>query len=240
MTEIRRYELLDSTNEEARRLAAKGEHGPLWVIAQSQTEGRGRHGKNWLSYPGNLFASLLVKLESPLETCGQLSFVAALAVGDVVAGYVSGAQGALKWPNDILLNERKVAGILLETVPSGAASLMIVGCGINLAHYPGDTDFPAAALAKFVEEPPSPEASLIRLVAAWDTWYEIWRKSSFKPIRSAWLARARGVGERLTVRLGGAEIQGVFENLDDDGTLLLRTESGGTERITAGDVFFAN
>lgn len=238
MTEIRRYELLDSTNQEARRIAAKGEYGPLWVIAESQTEGRGRRGHNWISYPGNLFASLLVELESPFETCGQLSFVAALAVSDVVAEYVSSVEVSVKWPNDVLLNQRKVAGVLLETVSSGAASLIIIGCGVNLAHYPRDTDFSATALTEIVEEPPSPEEALTHLVAAWDTWYEIWRKSSFDPIRSAWLARAKGIGEKLTVRLGGAEIQGIFENLGDDGTLLIRTKSGGTERITTGDVFF--
>ncbi len=239
MTDIRRFDVLDSTNEEASRLAEKAERGPLWVVAVSQTKGRGRRGRVWISKPGNLYASLLTEIEAPLETCGQLSFVAALAVGDLVSGYVSDARVTLKWPNDILLNRRKIAGILVEASSSGAGSSMIVGCGVNLANHPDQIEFPATSLADVMGHAPDSEAALERLVACWDTWYEIWDKSGFEPIRSAWLERAEGLRENLSVQLGDSEIEGVFENISDDGALLVRVNGGGVERITAGDVFFS-
>jgi len=237
VTDIRRFEKLDSTNEEASRLAAKGECGPLWIVVQSQSAGRGRRGRDWISHPGNLFASHLIEIDVPPENCGQLSFVAALALGDLVAGYALGAKITLKWPNDILLNGRKVAGILLEVAPAGTGSRVIVGCGVNLAHFPDGTEYPATSIAEFAEKTPNPEDALPRLVACWDAWDEIWRRRGFEAIRSAWLTRAEGLGKNITVRLGESEVEGVFENLTDDGTLLLRIKTGGLERVAAGDVF---
>jgi BirA family biotin operon repressor/biotin-[acetyl-CoA-carboxylase] ligase len=238
VTDIRRYEVLDSTNEEVRRRAANGETGPLWVIARSQTKGRGRRGRNWISVPGNLFTSLLIELGEPAELCGQLSFVAALAVADLTAGYASGAAVTLKWPNDVLLNGRKVAGILLEVPRNGTAVCMIIGFGVNLARHPGGTDFPAISFAEVSAKVPDPEVALLRLVDTWNTWYEIWREDGFRSIRTAWLARAEGLGKELTVQLGNSVVAGVFENIDEDGSLRLRVEAGKVERITAGDVFF--
>ncbi len=240
MTDIRRFDALDSTNAEASRLAEKSERGPLWVVAASQTKGRGRRGRTWISKPGNLFASLLAEIDAPLETCGQLSFVAALAVGDLVSFYASDGEVTLKWPNDILLNRRKIAGILVEASSSGAASRIIVGCGVNLANHPDETEFPATSLADVIGYAPDPEAALERLVARWGTWYESWRVNGFEPIRAAWLAQAGGLGGKLIVHLADSEIEGVFENLSDDGALLLRVNGGGFERITAGDVFFSS
>jgi len=239
VTEIRRHETIDSTNEEARRLAACGETGPLWIVAKSQTKGRGRRGRNWISQSGNLFTSLLMEESAPPETYGQLSFVAAVAVADLATDYASQAEVTLKWPNDVLLNGRKVAGILLETARNGPATHLIVGFGVNLAHYPTETDFPAASLADGAAKAPDPAAALLRLVDAWNKWYEVWRQKGFGPIRSEWLARAHGFGGELTVNLGDSVVTGVFESIEGDASLLLRLASGETRRITAGDVIFA-
>lgn len=236
MTEIRRHEVIDSTNEEARRLAASGETGPLWVIARSQSKGRGRRGRSWISQTGNLFTSLLMKASGPPENYGQLSFVAALSLSDLVSNYECQAVVTLKWPNDVLLNGRKVAGILLEIVRNGPVTHVVVGFGVNLLHYPADTDFPAASLADVAAKAPDPEAALARLVEAWNKWYEIWRRDGFVSIRSEWLTRAHGIGERLTVRLGSSVVTGMFESIDDDGSLILADADGTPRRITAGDV----
>jgi BirA family biotin operon repressor/biotin-[acetyl-CoA-carboxylase] ligase len=236
VTEIRRHDILDSTNEEARRLAANGEGCPLWIVAKSQTEGRGRRGRSWISQPGNLFASLLIELSAPPERCAELSFVAALGVADLVSDYAPEESVTLKWPNDVLLNGRKLAGVLLESVPNGPAIHLIVGFGVNLAHNPEKTDFPAASLAGIASEAPDPEAALLRLVEAWNKWYEIWCQKGFEPIRSEWLARAYGVGKKLTVNLGNAVVTGIFETIEGDGSLLLKLETGDHRRITAGDV----
>lgn len=238
MTDIRRYDVLDSTNEEANRLALGGARGPLWVVAVSQSAGRGRRGRAWASVPGNLFASHLIELDAPQEKCAQLSFVAALGIGDLMKGFAPDAKVTLKWPNDILLERRKVAGILLEAAPARDGIRMIIGIGINLSGYPKKTAFPATSIAEVLGEAPKIEDALMRLVAAWDTWYEVWRKEGFGPIRAAWLARAAGIGESLTVRLGDSEMQGVFEDIDDRGALRLTLDDGGVKTITAGDVFF--
>lgn len=236
---LRIYDVLDSTNEEARRLAEAGEAGPLWIVAREQTSGRGRRGREWVSRAGNLFATLLLRPQRPPDQCAQLSFVAALAVGDVVAGYAPNARVALKWPNDVLLDGKKVAGMLLES--SGAKARMdwlAVGIGINLANFPDGVEFPATSLAALTGRAPDAGDSAAKLAARWDAWYETWMNSGFAPIRDAWLARASGLGERVHARLAGREVQGVFEGLAEDGALIMRESSGKQTRIAAGEVFF--
>jgi BirA family biotin operon repressor/biotin-[acetyl-CoA-carboxylase] ligase len=236
---ILKYETLDSTNEEARRLAEAGEAGPLWIAAREQTTGRGRRGREWVSQRGNLFATLLLRPQRPPDQCAQLSFVVALAVGDVVAGFAPSAWVALKWPNDVLLDNKKVAGMLLES--SGAKARvdwLAVGIGINLANFPDGVEIPATSLAAVTGRAPDAEDALSRLAARWDAWYEAWMNSGFAPIRDAWLARASGLGERVNARLAGREVQGVFEGLAEDGALIVREGNGKQTRIAAGEVFF--
>ncbi len=239
MTDIRRHATLDSTSEEARRLALAGEHGPLWVIAEEQTKGRGRRGRDWISRKGNLFASHLLEVDAPAETCATLSFVAALSAADTVAALASNARVTLKWPNDVLLEGRKASGVLLEGAPNGALQRLIVGIGINLAHHPEGMETPAISLAAVTHATHSPEDALACLVAAWDRWYALWREGGFAPIRAAWLSRAGGLGETVTVRTGQSEMMGVFETLDEDGALRLHLEDGRISRVTAGEVFFS-
>lgn len=238
---IRKHDSLDSTNEEARRLAEAGEAGPLWIFAREQSAGRGRRGREWVSARGNLFATLLLRPQRPAEVCAQLSFVAALAAGDTVANFAPSARIALKWPNDVLLDGDKVAGILLESAGSAggrAAEWLAVGIGINLANYPNGTDMPATSLAAVTGRAPDAEDALARLAGRWDAWYEAWMKNGFQPIRDAWLARATGLGEQVRARLAGREVQGVFEGLAEDGALILREANGKQTRIGAGEVFF--
>jgi BirA family biotin operon repressor/biotin-[acetyl-CoA-carboxylase] ligase len=237
VTEIRHYETLDSTNEEARRIAAAGAHGPLWIVAERQSAGRGRRGRAWVSEPGNLFATYFDEVDAPLDVCAQASLVAGLAVADVVAGYAPNAEVTLKWPNDVLLEKRKVAGILLESAPNGGLVRLVVGIGINLSNHPAGTEFPATSL-RTESDAPTPAEAFVRLAAAWDAWYDAWRSDGFATIRAAWLARAAGRGEKLAVRLGDSETIGVFDDMDDSGALLLRLGDGSRLRVTAGEVFF--
>jgi BirA family biotin operon repressor/biotin-[acetyl-CoA-carboxylase] ligase len=240
VTEIRRYETLDSTNDEARRLALAGEHGPLWVVASRQTAGRGRRGRSWVSEPGNLFCTLLVELDASLGLCGQLSFAASLAVADVVVGFTPNNGVTLKWPNDVLLEGKKTAGVLLEAAPNGEGSRLLVGIGINLSSHPDAVEYPATSLRAVVDPPPSPEEAHTRLVAAWDAWYEKWRAYGFAPLREAWQARAEGVGKRVKARLGTSEVEGLFEDLEQDGAMLLRLDNGGMLRLTTGEIYFGS
>ncbi|MGQ0742343.1 MAG: biotin--[acetyl-CoA-carboxylase] ligase [Alphaproteobacteria bacterium] len=238
-TEVRWHERIDSTNEEAKRLAESGEQGPLWIAAHEQTAGRGRRGRVWISRPGNLFASVLLRPARPPDECAQLSFAAALAAGETVAAYVPDARTTLKWPNDVLLDGRKIAGVLLESqrrAQSGPVDWLVAGTGINLVHFPSDAEFPATALSAHVDAP-EPEDALGRLAANWTKWYETWMSTGFAPVRDAWLARAEGLGGRIRARLATRELDGRFEGLADDGALLLRG-ANGLSRISAGEVFF--
>lgn len=233
MTTARRYAVLDSTNAEALRLAAAGVSGPLWIVAVRQTAGRGRRGRNWASAPGNLYATLLRPAHASPAADAQLSFVAALAVADMLDALVPATPVRLKWPNDVLLDGKKVAGILLEA----EAGAVAVGIGVNLAHHPAETAFPAISVAAVTGWAPGAETALTALAGAWDRRYDTWHRRGFAPVRQAWLERAAGLGDRISARTGIARTEGVFESLDADGALLVRGE-GGLTRITAGDVFF--
>jgi BirA family biotin operon repressor/biotin-[acetyl-CoA-carboxylase] ligase len=145
----------------------------------------------------------------------------------------------VKWPNDVLVDGRKIAGILLESASTGTTpEWLAIGIGINLAHFPEGTEFPATALAALGITPPAPREALARLAAAFAKWYEIWREKGFSPLRDAWLARAAGLGTRIRARLSDGEVWGMFEGIDETGALILREGHGKTRAIAAGEVFF--
>lgn len=237
MTPVRRYDELDSTNSEAARLAQSGEAGPLWILAERQTAGRGRRGRVWQGAPGNLAATLLLTTDKSPAEVAQIAFVTALAVADMAAAFVEPNLVKLKWPNDLLIGGAKAAGILIESgaSPSGRQWLAI-GIGVNLASGPTDTPYPATALADHGTTPNRDEA-VSTLDAAFVHWLAIWDQSGFEPIRAAWTARAYGLDQPCTVQLPDRSVTGVNEGLDVDGALLLRV-GGARERITAGDVIF--
>ncbi|MBX9827061.1 MAG: biotin--[acetyl-CoA-carboxylase] ligase [Xanthobacteraceae bacterium] len=228
------YDTIGSTNEEALRLARTGERAPLWIVARSQTGGRGRRGRAWVSEPGNLYASLLLADPSPPEHFPELSFVAALALHDAVTARVPGLAGrvALKWPNDLLIDRNKFAGILVE----GEGTTVVIGIGVNCAHHPAGTEFPATDLAAAGVRatpdslfPPLSGALTARL-AQWD------RGAGFAAIRADWISRAAGIGRPVRVRTGDSELAGTFEAIDASGRLVLRLPDGTMQAVAAGDV----
>ena len=231
---------IDSTNQEAKRRAAAGVTSPLWIMAARQSEGRGRRGNAWQSLAGNLSATLLIRPERQAAECAQLSFAAALAVSDMLAGFAPHASLGLKWPNDVLADGRKIAGILLESESraDGTAAWLAVGIGVNLAAFPGDVEFPATSLAVQGILPPPPRDALLDLAGAFATWYEVWRTQGFSPVREAWLARASGLGSRVRARLAKEVVVGVFQGIDESGALLLGVPGGTTRIIAAGEIFF--
>jgi BirA family biotin operon repressor/biotin-[acetyl-CoA-carboxylase] ligase len=222
---------IDSTNSEARRLAEAGDPGAIWIVADRQTAGRGRRGRVWQTQQGNLAATLLLRPEG--VQVAQLSFAAALAVSDMVAAFAPRAVIAVKWPNDVLAEGRKIAGILLEA----GLGWLVVGMGVNLTAAPENTEFPATALADLGVAPPSPDAALTGIADRFAHWYGVWVKDGFEPLRTAWLARAGGLGTTIRARLPHEERNGVFEGIDANGALLLN-EHGLVRPISAGEVFF--
>ena len=230
-----------STNEEALARAKAGEAGPLWIVAERQTAGRGRRGRAWVSEPGNLYASLLLTDAAPPAAVSGICFVAALALHDALLDTAHGlapAQLKLKWPNDVLLDGRKLAGILVEGVSlpdRGAAA--VVGFGVNCRHHPDQTEYPATDLAASGFSVAAP-ALLGALGEAMARRLPEWQRGAdFSSIRTAWLARASGVGSEIQVRLSDRTIAGTFEAIDPSGALVLARNDGTRETVAAGDVF---
>jgi BirA family biotin operon repressor/biotin-[acetyl-CoA-carboxylase] ligase len=238
-----RMETVDSTNAEARRRALAGEPGPLWIWSARQSQGRGRGGREWISQHGNLFASLLIRVNCPLRIAGQLALLAGIISFDTIAkliAYEGRSEILLKWPNDILLAGEKVAGMLLENVGSAneSRSIVVIGTGINLANHPENLPQPAVSLATYGMTV-TPADALETLAATTHEWLGRWGEGScFPTIRRAWLDRAGPTGRPLTVRVGSQEAEGVYGGLDADGALRLLMPDGGEYRVTAGDVFF--
>src|SRR5512134_308784 len=238
-----RTETIDSTNAEARRRAKAGEPGPLWIWSARQSQGRGRGGREWISRPGNLFASLLVGVNAPPRVAGQLALLAGIVAYDTIAkliAYEGRSELLLKWPNDILLSGEKIAGVLLENVgsPTENRSVVVIGTGINLASHPEDLPQPAISLAAYGMEV-TPAEALEVLAATTHDWLARWGEGScFPTIRRAWLDRAGPAGRPLRVKIDGEDTEGVYGGLDADGALRLLTADGAEHRIAAGDVFF--
>jgi len=239
-----RLDSVDSTNAEARRRADMGEPGPLWVWSARQSKGRGRAGREWTSQFGNLFASLLIRLNCPLQTASELALVAGIITYETIAkliAYEGRAELLLKWPNDVLLAEEKIAGMLLENAgtPNNNGSVVVIGTGINLASHPENLPQPAISLDAYGLTI-RPGDALEVLAQTTHEWLRRWGEgATFPTIRRAWLDRAGPVGRPLIVRLNGTELEGTYAGLDPEGALRLKTAEG--ERlINAGDVFFAS
>lgn len=219
-----------STNDEAGRLADGGAPEGTVVWAREQQGGRGRRGRAWASPPGNLYSSTVLRPDCPAARAAELGFVAALAVGDLVP---SGRAVRLKWPNDVLVDGGKIAGILLESAisQSGHVQHVIAGIGINVSFAPQlpDMRYPGAALGGTVE------AALEALTAGLAARLAQWRRDGFESIRTAWLAQAGPLGATVDVRLGDGLASGRFAGLDLDGALLLDT-ADGPRRIVSGEL----
>jgi BirA family biotin operon repressor/biotin-[acetyl-CoA-carboxylase] ligase len=233
----------DSTNAEALRLGS-ALRAPTWIMTRRQTAGRGRRGRNWAMPPGNFAATLALRQQGSPADVSLLSFVAALALHEALGAVCGpGARLSIKWPNDVLLNGGKVAGILLESAGQGAeVSVLAVGIGVNLAAVPD-----VAALEPGAVPPVSvlgetghavePEEFLDLLAPAFARWHQQLVTWGFGPIRTAWTARAARLGQTIAARTGTATRIGRFEGIDDSGALVLTT-AAGREIIPAADVFF--
>ena len=231
------YDILGSTNVEALARARTGERGPLWISARAQEAGSGRRGNRWTSPPGNLYATLLLSDPSPQAAAPQLSFVTALALHDAVCACAPHLGPALevKWPNDLLLGAKKIAGILIEG-EAGPFFAVAIGIGVNCASHPGDTSFPATDLAA-AGVAVTPDVLMLALAAAMQVRLVQWQYGDgFAGIRADWLKRAAGLGQPIRVRLPEQELEGRFRGLDGAGRLELERPEG-LMTVAAGDVF---
>lgn len=241
-TGFRQIELdeTQSTNLECLERARAGDPGNLWITARKQTGGRARRGRSWVSEPGNLYASLLLIDPAPLDRLASLPLGVSLAVYDAIRRELpADVDVRIKWPNDVLVDGRKVSGILLEgeTLPHGHHAL-VIGCGINIAHKPAETLYPVTCLAERGATC-SPEILFARLYEAMEHMLSVWnRGEGTSKLVDQWRQVAKGIGEPVTVNLPDRSLQGIFSGIDAQGMLLLDLPDGSRQAIAAGDVFF--
>lgn len=230
-----------TTQAVAADLAALGERGPVWIRADVQTQGRGRSGRHWQTPSGNFSATLLVAPECPLEVLPQLSLVAGIAVADVLNSFLAEAGGPdralLKWPNDLLIGDAKICGILVETSLVGRGAVAFIGIGINLAALPEVAGRAVTRLNDHIATTKLPNEVLGRLAPSAHQWLGIWDGGrGFAAIRTAWLDRATPVGTQISINAGAGPVHGTFAGLDTDGTMLLEVQVGVRQRFAWGDV----
>lgn len=232
-------ESVGSTSDEAKRLARQGAaHGTV-VWAREQTAGRGRAGRNWASPPGNLYLSIILRPGLAPAAMPELGFVAAVALAEAVV-QCTGLEPQCKWPNDLLIDGAKTAGLLLETETAGDGRVdwAVLGIGVNVESHPTDTPYPATDLAAAAGRKVDLRGLLDAVLARLAIRFAAWQRDGFAAIRSAWIARARGIGERIVVRLPQSEVSGRFIDLDPQGRLVLALDDGAQRSISAGEVFF--
>ncbi len=209
-------------------LARDGVPEATWLRAETQTSGRGRSGRHWVSQPGNLYASTLVRIRPDDPAAPGLALVAGVALEEVASAYAKSRTLMLKWPNDLLCDWAKLAGILLER----ERDAVVAGFGVNLAHHPEDIDRPATSLGGV-----DPAVFVDDLAEAFARWLRRWRSEGLAPVVARWLERAHPLGTALMARVGDAGFEGLFDGLDDTGSLRLRLADGTSRVIQAGDVF---
>ncbi len=245
---IRSYARLASTSDLCLRLAAAGEPDGLAVRAGEQSAGRGRGGRSWRSASGNLFLSALLRPAGEAEAAGRYALLAGVAVWEALAGFLPDAATlSLKWPNDVLLGGKKLAGILVESAngPEGSLAWLVIGIGANLAQAPAiaapsitASSIPARASACLADAgiaPPAAEDAARAVLARLTHWRAVLDAEGFAPVRAAWLAHAHPPGAALVFNGPGGVRSGRFAGLTEAGALRLATDRG-TETFSAGEV----
>lgn len=251
---VEAHDRISSTNAEALSRARAGDPGKLWVVSPHQVAGRGRRGSDWQTPPGNLAASLLNVVSAPPRIAATLGFVAGLALDEALRRLVPdlaitvafdgvepvrGAVGErlrLKWPNDVLLDGGKLAGILLEAEAAPDRTAVVVGFGVNVLSAPRDLPYRASALADLAPQVTAADV-FDALSESWTDLERLWAGGmGFAEIRDLWLSRAAGLGDEVAARVGDTVHRGIFDTIDEEGRLVIRTHSGATHRISAGEV----
>ena len=245
------FDQIGSTNAEAIVRAREGERGPIWFVTTEQTAGRGRRQRAWIAPRGNLASSILEVMNVSPAVAATLGFAAGLSLEAAVrkisveaalrSGGADALGFALKWPNDVLAGDRKLAGILLEAeaVANGGLAV-VVGIGTNVVAAPEGTPTPATSLAALGVHIGAEEL-FSALADAWVEFHGIWDHGrGFAEIRRLWLERAARLGEKVTIQTGGAAIEGMFDTIDETGCMIVRLADGRRVPVTAGEVYFGN
>ena len=232
---------IDSTNAEAARRAAAGDVGPLWLLAERQSAGRGRRGRTWLDAPGNLFCTYLGSTRQPPASIALLGFAAGLALVDACGDLgLAAGRARVKWPNDLLLDGAKAAGVLIDcaSLDGGEGCWFALGVGLNLASAPAGLDQPTAPLGAALGAPPAPEQAFAALRRHLAAWADRLVREGFAALHEPWRQHAAGLGEMIAVDCNGARTAGRFVDLSETGELVfLPAGARDPIRIAAGDIY---
>lgn len=233
---VERWARLGSTNDRARELAVAGHPGRQWIIADEQTAGRGRLGRTWNSPTGNLYASALLIDPCSIELGAQIGFVAGVSILRAVRD-LGATEARLKWPNDLLVDGAKLAGLLVEGLTTPARRFAaIVGIGVNVGHSPEVPAYPTTHLHALVQRPVAARQLFERLAIRFDETLAIWAHGAgFATVRELWLQGAAGLGGPIRVNDSHGAREGVFAGLDASGRLMLRRNET-VEIVESGDL----
>ena len=237
---IQSYDKVESTNSLIFELAKIGSVNHNHIIeSRIQTIGKGRYGRKWQSYPDNLYFSLLLKPNKDIAFSSLLSFVGVAAMGLAIEELVEKpATINYKWPNDILINGKKIAGLLLESDYSqNKTNFVIIGIGVNITASPDDTPYPASNLKNELECDINPKVLLKTFLNKFSDLYKNWLDFGFKATRNLWLTKAFNLNKEIIVNLSNEQIKGKFKDLDDNGNLVLELENNKIRLISSGEVF---
>jgi biotin-[acetyl-CoA-carboxylase] ligase BirA-like protein len=221
-----------STMDEAAALVREGDLGPVWIVADHQTKGRGRLGRHWVSPAGNLYTTFLSPAPVPVRDQPKLGFAFGVALCAAINATLGDDLARLKWPNEVLIGEAKVAGLLMEGLGGGAA--IAVGMGVNIVSAPGGLPYPACSMKELNQHASRP-ILLMNLSTEVARMTHLFVAEGFRPLRELWLARAVHVGRTVTVNRPGGPVTGRFADLDHEGRLVL-DDGGARHVLSAGDV----
>ena len=237
------FDQIDSTNSEAIRLAKAGITGNFVIWSDKQTDGRGQRSRKWESLEGNLHMSILLECAEDLEfrRLPQLSFLAANALYETILFFTLKQKLkldiALKWPNDVLINHKKVAGILLESVSFAGRRYAVAGIGVNIISYPKNLSRSVTSLAEERIYSGSSDEFLNILMIKFDKLYKKWlRSGDFTKVREDWLGRAYNLYKVITVDNGLQRMSGIFKTIDMDGSIMLELASGEVCNLSSGEI----
>jgi len=237
------FDSLGSTNVEAHRLFESGEGTPFWVRADEQSSGRGRRGRDWSSPKGNFYGTACYAFDGSPQDAAKLSFAAAIATANALKAYTLTSRPSLKWPNDVLVDGRKIAGLLLEARPG----CVLIGIGVNLLTHPETDKLPATHLIEHIatsalnadeSEFTGPEGFLPIIANSFDKAFRKHLAYGFSATRADWTALAAGIPGPVTVNLPNESFSGQAQSLLENGALRVAAQDGTIRDIHAGDVFF--
>ena len=229
---------VDSTNAEARRRILRGEgaHADT-ILADEQTQGRGRRDHSWVSPLGNLHFSLIITPCLQEAAWARYSLLSAVILSRVLGSIIEPSRLLFKWPNDMLIDERKVSGLLIEAFHHDGHPFLIIGVGVNVLHHPSDSDFPSTSLAACGTIDILPERLLQRFMGEFDVNWQAFQNEGFAVFYRRIEQQLYGLGKKVCLALSEEQrVEGICRGMDEEGQLLLEDEHGVRRGYASGDV----